>query len=113
MTNRMTRREVLQGIGATAAGFVLRIDPEAAEQRLSIGGRSVELRVTSISPNTVRVVVAPAGASTTSLNADGALVSLHELRTLRGPSPVKLGEMTVTPSTSPLSVRVEIGRAHV
>src|SRR5947207_14482022 len=104
---RITRREAMQGLGATGAAMLLRLDTDAQGQALTIAGQPVELRIASISPVTVRVSILPKGAPDADLNRDGGLVPLTEQRrTIAGAAPVKLGLLTVSVSQSPLKVRV-------
>jgi alpha-glucosidase (family GH31 glycosyl hydrolase) len=100
----LTRREVLKGLGAA---MLLRIDTDAQGQTLTIAGQPVELRVSSISPVTVRVSILPKGAPDADLNRDGGLVPFTgQRRTIAGGAPVKMGALSVSVSQAPLNVRV-------
>jgi alpha-glucosidase (family GH31 glycosyl hydrolase) len=104
---RITRREAIQGIGTAGAVMLLRIDTDAQGQPMTIAGQSVELRVASISPVTVRVSILPKGAPDADLNRDNGLVPLTEQRrTIPGTAPVKVGALLVSVSKSPLRVRI-------
>ncbi|HEX6465085.1 MAG TPA: TIM-barrel domain-containing protein, partial [Vicinamibacterales bacterium] len=107
---QISRREALRGIGAAAAGCLFCIDGDASGQAITIGGRRVTARVASISPHTLRVMVTPADARA-DLNWDGALAGLDQReKTVTAGSTIKLGELTVAPSTSPLEFRVSDAR---
>src|SRR5262249_9511624 len=106
MMKHISRRQALQGIGAAAAGFLFRVDADAQGQALTIGGRRVTTRIASISPNTVRIMVTPADGRP-DLNWDGALAGFQQReRAIRPGSKIALGEVTLTPSTSPLGFRI-------
>jgi alpha-glucosidase (family GH31 glycosyl hydrolase) len=107
MSDQISRRDALKGLGAAGAALLFRIDADALGQDLAVGGQAVELRVGAISPVTLRISVLPKSSQGASLNADGALAALTERpRTIAGTAPVKFGDLTVTPSTSPLGVRI-------
>src|SRR5437016_1987729 len=104
---RITRREAMQGLGATGAAMLLRLDTDAQGQPLTIAGQPVELRIASISPVTVRVSILPRGAPDGDLNRDGGLVPLSEQRRpMAGAAPVKVGALSISVSQTPLRVRV-------
>src|SRR5262245_36962469 len=89
-----TRRDALRTLGAAGAGLLLRVDADAQGKPLTIGGQSVELRLASISPNTIRFSIVPAGK--TDLNSDRALVPLTETRRAYAPGkPIRAGAMSV------------------
>ena len=70
------RRDALKGLGALGATVLLRIDAGAQGEDLVVAGKPVELRIASVSPQTVRVSVVPRGASPSGgsdLNPDGGL----------------------------------------
>ena len=107
MTGRMTRREAIQGLGVAGAALLLRIDAGAQGEPLTVAGQPVELRLTSVSPNTIRFSVLPKGGVDEDLNRDNALVPLEEQRrAIAGGAPLRVGELSVTVSTSPLAVKV-------
>ena len=104
MTTPITRRQAIQGITVAGAALLLRIDSDAQGQPLTIAGQPVELRVTSISPITVRVSILPKGATDADLNRDGGLVPLAEQRrTVAGSAPLKVGAITMRPISLMLS----------
>lgn len=87
-----TRRDALKGLGAAGAAMLLRVDTDAQGQPLTIAGQPVELRITSVSPVTVRMSLLPRGAPDADLNRDGGLVPLDEQRrTVPGAAPIKMG----------------------
>jgi alpha-glucosidase (family GH31 glycosyl hydrolase) len=107
----VTRREVLRGLGLAGGAMVLRLDADAQGQPIVIAGRRVTARVASISPNTLRVVVTPAGAD---LNWDGALSGFQQReRTVTSSSKITFGDLTIAPSTSPVAFRIADARGRV
>src|SRR3954469_25009956 len=107
MTRAMTRRQAIHGLGMAGAAMLLRVDTDAQGAPLVIAGQPVELRLSSISPDTIRFSVLPKGATDAALNADGGLVALAEQRrTIAGAAPIKAGRPSVTVTTSPLAVKV-------
>jgi alpha-glucosidase (family GH31 glycosyl hydrolase) len=102
-----SRRDVLKALGAGGAGLILRTDTNAQGQDLVVAGQPVELRITSISPATLRISLLPRGAAPDVLNSDRALVDLIEQRraVVRGRA-LKAGDTTVTVSTSPLTIAI-------
>ena len=111
MTRPVTRRQALKGLGAAGAALVLRIDTDAQGEPLSIAGQPVELRLASLSANTLRFSVLPKGGTDADLNRDGGLVQLAEQRRTIAPgAPIKLGQLSVSISTSPVVLKVSDGR---
>ena len=111
MTRPVTRRQALKGLGAAGAALVLRIDADAQGEPLSIAGQPVELRLASLSANTLRFSVLPKGGTDADLNRDGGLVQLAEQRRTIAPgAPIKLGQLSVSISTSPVVLKVSDGR---
>jgi alpha-glucosidase (family GH31 glycosyl hydrolase) len=114
MTDRVSRRDAIKGLGAAGATLWLRIDADARGQELTVAGQPVELRLASISPTTVRVSVVPKSAANANLNPDGGLAELPEQRkAISGAAPVKLGDLSVTASTSPVGFRVADAKGTV
>jgi alpha-glucosidase (family GH31 glycosyl hydrolase) len=105
---RITRREAIQGLGLAGAALVLRIDVDAQGQPLTIAGMPAELRISSISPVTIRMSVVPR-TQDVDINHDRALVPLREQRHTAGSGPVKFGDLTLTVSSSPLTLKVSRG----
>ena len=98
------RRDALKGFGALGATVLLRLDTGAQGEDLIVAGQPVELRVASVSPHTVRVSVGPRN---TDLNPDGGLVPFAEQRRpLPSGGVVKPGNLTVSVTRAPLSVRI-------
>jgi alpha-glucosidase/alpha-D-xyloside xylohydrolase len=90
--------------------MLLRIDADASGQAITLGGRRVTARVASISPHTLRIMVTP-GDGLANLNWDGALDGFQQReRAVTGGSTIKLGDLSITPSTSPLAFRVADAR---
>ena len=106
-----SRRDALKGLGALGATVLLRVDTDAQGNDLVVAGRPVELRIASLSPNTVRVSLVPKrapGATAVDLNADGGLVTFAETpRSVPAAGGVvKAGDLTITLTRSPIRVRI-------
>jgi alpha-glucosidase (family GH31 glycosyl hydrolase) len=131
MDSSFNRRDALKGM--LSAGAMALVQPASAlphaspsqkslsqEPPISVGASPVELALTAISPLTVRITVqAIETGSVAPLPVDGALVKEQwgrpstRLRTLTGSRTVKCGELQVTISGSPLTVRVERASGEV
>ena len=107
MTTRMTRRDALVGLGVVGAATVLRIDADAQGQDLLVAAQPAELRISSVSPATVRVSVFPRGTAIDQLNADNALIgSADGRRVSAAAAKVKAGDLSISVSQAPLTVVV-------
>ena len=103
----ISRRQAVKVIGAAGAGLILRADLDAQGQDLVVAGQPVELRITAISPQTIRVSVLPRGAAVAVLNSDNALVELAEQRRAFVPGrALKAGDRSVTVSMAPLTISI-------
>ncbi len=103
----MNRRAAIKTLAAAGAGLVLHIDSDAEGQELIVAGQPVDLRIASVSPQTIRVSVVARGAADATLNADGALVSFDEQRrALAGGRPVRAGDLSISVSNAPLTVTI-------
>lgn len=99
----LTRRELLQQLGATAGAALLPVGIiRGQEAPIMVGGKPVEIAVFSVSPDTVRVTVRPIDTGTPeAIPYTGALVSDEfGTATRRGRTPtavrsVRAGNMTV------------------
>jgi alpha-glucosidase/alpha-D-xyloside xylohydrolase len=106
-----TRREVLKGIAAGGAASFLRLSADAQGQALTVAGQPVELRLSSLSPTTVRLLVA-AHDPGSAFNPDGALAAFDERRVAAGPGIHKIGDLAVTIAAAPLTVRIADAGGH-
>ena len=104
---RLSRRDAIRGLGAAGVAGLLRIDVDAQGQELTVAGQPVELRIASVSPDTVRVSVIPRGAPPGDLNKDGGLVAFDERpRAVVAGRSAKLGNLTVAVTSAPIAVRI-------
>src|SRR6185437_16755943 len=117
MHKRITRRRALEGIGVAGASLMLPrgtgttgsawLDSDGQGQPIVIGGQPVALRLAAISDNTIRFSVLPQNSADAVLNRDGALVDVSEQRrTIAGGAPMRIGQLSVSISISPLVVRI-------
>ena len=103
-----------------AAGAVLgRGIGLAQEMPIQIAGRPVEITLSSVSPETVRITIqAIENGQPQPIASDGALVQENwgqpaaRLRTLAGARSVRCGDLTVKFSANPLTIRVEAQGSH-
>ena len=113
--NHPTRRDVIKQLGIAGAGLALSptiIRGQGAD--LMVGGTPVEIAVSSVSSNTVRVTVQPiASGQPAVVSDDGVLVqaewgkSLARSRTLAPLANVKAGSLVVKVTAEPLAIKIE------
>jgi alpha-glucosidase/alpha-D-xyloside xylohydrolase len=120
MKDRFNRRDVVKAVlfaGTAAMAEPLRA--ESPESPLSIRSTPVEVNVTTVSTHTVRITIQPVrDGKLQPLEADGALVerewrpALVQVRSLPAPQTFKSGNLDISLSPHPLSIRVktETGR---
>src|SRR5437764_12612712 len=107
-----TRRQALQTF-ATATVLAGVRARGASESTLQIGGKPVEVALSSVSPSTGRIEVLPLDGNATSVTPDGALVQEQwgkRIARLRGGTKgkgMKCGDLTVTVTDKPLTIRVQ------
>jgi alpha-glucosidase/alpha-D-xyloside xylohydrolase len=115
MNKKPTRRETLKGIGS--AGLAALIEAPsltARETPIQIMGRPVEIAVSVIGPQTVRISVTPiVNGQRQPIPDDGSLLSTGwpqpaaRIRSLTGSRSLRCGELTVALSAEPLTIRIE------
>jgi alpha-glucosidase/alpha-D-xyloside xylohydrolase len=115
MNDHFSRRDALKAV--ISAGTLALIKPASTaipELLISIASMPVEVGVITVSPHTVRITIQPTHiGKPASLDSDGALVQrarsphLLQLRTLPGPRRAESGDLTVSVSPHPLTIRVE------
>jgi alpha-glucosidase/alpha-D-xyloside xylohydrolase len=105
----LTRRSLLK-VAATASAGALAAQPAG----LYVAGRPVELTLTSVSPDTVRITAqAIENGQAQPILSDGALVKedfgkpVARLRPVAGTRNVKCGDLTIHLSVEPCTIRVE------
>jgi alpha-glucosidase/alpha-D-xyloside xylohydrolase len=119
--NQITRRRAIQTIAAGAN--VLAIPAAKGQQStgpILIAGRSVEVAVTLVSTQTIRLTaqLLENGAAVP-IAADGSLVKSDwgrpavQLRSLTAPQILRHGELTVRLSNEPFTVRCETGQGRL
>src|ERR1700722_9547941 len=106
----LTRRAALKTVVSAGAGALL----TAQETGIHIAGRPVEITLTSISPETVRITAqAIENDQVQPIPSDGALVKedwgtpAARLRPVAGTRKVKCGDLTVRIAVEPLVIRIE------
>src|SRR5690348_7428228 len=123
MTDRVSRRDVLKSLGVVGAGTLLGMR-FPGEQPIPLGtariaGNDVEITVTPVSARTVRITIAPlADGRTKPTPEDGSLVE-HltsspptRITELSKPRRVRAGDLNVSLTPDPLTVRVESSDGH-
>jgi hypothetical protein len=111
MSKTLMRRKALKNTARAAAAALLPSSAVYAQQSwLQIAGRPVELKVTAISPQTVRISLQVIeNGQTSSIPSNGSLVteswgmSAARIRNLSRPRSVKCGDLTVKLSANPPS----------
>jgi alpha-glucosidase/alpha-D-xyloside xylohydrolase len=114
MSEPLSRRDVLQQIGAAGAGVILAGRFVRGQPRpILVAGKPVEMLVASISPSTVRIAVLPLDRATAVVLDDGALVPAAEGRSLgrnRAPdsfAPIRAGNLVVRFTSEPPTIHVD------
>ena len=114
MSKSITRKRMLKGATAGSGALVGRRLAFAEETPIQIAGRSVEITLIPVSPQTVRVTIQPIeNGQVQPVPIDGALIKENwgkpaaRFRTLANSRSVKCGELTVKLSSKPLTIRVE------
>jgi alpha-glucosidase/alpha-D-xyloside xylohydrolase len=115
MKESVTRREALKSAATASAGALFGQGialPQGGPIR--IAGRPVEIGLTPVSAQNVRITVVPVdNGQPQPIPRDGALVQntwgppAARLRSLSGPRNVKCGDLAVKLSADPLTIRVE------
>jgi alpha-glucosidase len=115
MKGRFSRRDVLKAsLVAGAAAIIKPALSEAPDLPLSIASTPVELNVTAVSSQTIRLTILPVHDGTAQhVLSDGALVErewsppLAQIRSLSGVRTFRSGGLTISISPHPLSVTIE------
>jgi alpha-glucosidase/alpha-D-xyloside xylohydrolase len=121
MKGQFSRRDVVKA--ALIAGTAAIIKParaEAPDLSLSIASTPVELNLTTVSAHTIRLTILPVrdGASQQVLS-DGAIVenewspALAQIRSLPGERKLRSGNLIISVSPRPLSIRIETEAGRV
>jgi hypothetical protein len=116
--SRISRRDAFRRLGSVGAGTLWnnRLALPARDAELRVAARPVEIAVTPVSARTVRLsIAAVSDGKPQPIPLDGALVSrswpapVVRLTALESARSVRCGELRVTLSPEPLSVRIEAG----
>src|SRR5437588_530588 len=115
MNNRISRRDALRNVAAAGTGgFLTSAQALAQVKPLEVAGKPVELTLTSVTPQTVRITVQPIeNGQPKPVPQDGALVKedfgkpAFTVRAFAGTRNVKCGGLTVKLIADPFSIRVE------
>ena len=112
---RIPRREVLKSFGSAGAGVLLGSrTTRAQDATIRITGRPVEIALSSVSPQTVRLSIVPVeGGKPQAIPYDGSLAQqawsppCARLKSLARAQSVRCGDLVVKLSPQPLTIRVE------
>src|SRR4051794_16936871 len=115
MKTPISRRDALKSAAQAGAGALVASSQALAQEKpIEIAGKPVEVAVTQVTPQTVRITIRPLESGTPKpVPLDGALVKENfgqpamVLRSFAGTRRVKSGTLTVTLARDPFSVRVE------
>ncbi|MBS1808377.1 MAG: glycoside hydrolase, partial [Acidobacteria bacterium] len=113
MTKSISRRDALQRFTAAGAGALLATPLIAQETSLRVTGRAVELALTPISTQTIRLTIAPLeNGKAQPVPMDGSLTLSNSLKpttrltTLARERSVRCGSLKVTLLPEPLTIRI-------
>jgi alpha-glucosidase/alpha-D-xyloside xylohydrolase len=121
MKDRFKRRDVVKAVVAAGAMAMIKpASPEWPDLLLSVVSTPVELNLTAISAHTVRVTMLPLREGVAQqVPSDGALVqtewgpALAQIRSLPGKRVLKSGNLIVSVSPRPLSIRIETAAGRI
>lgn len=111
---------MLKNVASAASSTLLVRGVALSEETpIQIAARPVEIALTPVSPETVRITIQPIeNGQAQPVPIDGAIVKedwgqpVARLRTLGNPRTVKCGDLTVKLSGNPLTIRVEAKGGH-
>ena len=115
MTKRYDRRQLLKGVGAACATFLLPTNQEtAAGTTARVAGQDAEIQIASLSAHTVRLTISPIkNGRAIDVPANGSLVQTawsKPIATMRAPvqeKTVKAGDLRVAISAEPLAFAIK------
>jgi len=114
MKKRYDRREVLKGMSAACAAFLLPEEQVRVASALRIGGQDVEIQIGSVSKHTFRLSILPIkDGRVATIPTDGSLVReswgtpVAKIRGAAGARTIKAGDVNVRIATGPLTFTIE------
>ncbi len=119
MKKRYDRREVLKGMSAACAAFLLPDEQVRAENSLHIAGQDVEIQIGSTSKHTFRLSILPIkNGRVATIPTDGSLVReswgtpVATMRGAAGARTIKLGDVNLRITPAPLTFTIETAAAE-
>lgn len=120
MKKSYDRREVLKGMSAACAAFLLPEEQARAESALRIGGQDAEVQIGSVSKHTFRLSILPIekDSRVATIPTDGSLVReswgtpIATLRRAVGARTIKAGGVNVRITAAPLTFAIETEEAE-
>ena len=119
MSEQHSRRQILQGMGAACATFLLERKISPAVPNLRVAGADAEIQVASVSAHTVRLTVLPIDeGKLADVATNGSLVRsswgmpIIKVREEKGPQTVKSGDLDIRISTDPLMFTIETAKGE-
>ncbi|HEV2222765.1 MAG TPA: TIM-barrel domain-containing protein [Candidatus Acidoferrales bacterium] len=113
------RREVLKGMSAACAAFLLPEEQARADDVLRIAGQDVEIQIGSVSKNTFRLSILPIkNGRVATIPTDGSLVReswgtpVATMRGAAGARTIKLGDVNLRITPAPLTFTIETAAAE-
>jgi len=113
------RREVLKGMSAACAAFLLPEEQVRAESALRIGGHDVEIQIGSVSKHTFRLSILPIkDGHVATIATDGLLVReswgvpVAKIRGAAGARTIKVGDANLRITSEPLTFTIETAGAE-
>jgi alpha-glucosidase/alpha-D-xyloside xylohydrolase len=121
MKDQFSRRDVVKaGLAAGATAIISSARSEAPDLPLSIAGSPVELNLTAVSAHTIRLTILKVHNGTAEqVQSDGSLVerewgpALAQIRSLSGVRVLRSGNLIISVSSRPLSIRIETEAGRV
>jgi alpha-glucosidase (family GH31 glycosyl hydrolase) len=113
MKHRYDRRQILKGMSAACAAYLLPQAAELSHHHLQVAGQDVEIRITRVSAHTFRLSILPiVEGRIAAIPQDGSLARpswgapLARIRGAAPPQAIKSGELDVSFVPSPLSFAI-------
>jgi alpha-glucosidase (family GH31 glycosyl hydrolase) len=120
MKKRYGRRQILKGMSAACATYLLPQIAESSESPLRIAGQDVEVQITPVSAHTFCFSILPiANGQLAPIPSDGSLVRtvwgapVARVRDISEPRTVKCGRFSISMSPSPLTLAITKGTEKI
>jgi alpha-glucosidase/alpha-D-xyloside xylohydrolase len=109
----ISRRQALRDLGIATTSVLFRSDLAGQDAALRVANQAVDLLISTLSANTVRITILPQSHDRSALNADGALVDFAEQPRAVANGWIAAGAMRVSVDRDPVTVRVADSRGRL